>query len=240
MGFRDKLLAKVKSELKQKVFGPDLVRKVDATQYDDSVATMWAELEDEFRGGIQGLNSSLISSWEVALAEIHTTVKGARGQETATKIVERFSDALVPTLTAFQTADLGSRSVWQESCDLAKKSGKLEEAIEQVCQIIPPIGPTFAEGWPKTIDYLAPVFEELDVSAGDQAKLLEIGTRVGPALSEKGEIYQDDLARLVGCPDLMNSFLDAVDAYKNGGGRVIEVELDLVRSILVAAAQAQA
>lgn len=240
MGFRTKLFAKVKSELKQKVFGPDLVRKVDATRYDDSVATMWADLGDEFRGAIQGLNSSLISSWEVILAEVHSAVKATKGQETATKMVERLSDALVPTIAAFQNADLGSRTAWEESCELAEKSGKLEEAIERVCQVIAPIGPAFAEGWPKTIEYLAPVFEELAVNAEDQAKLLDMGARVGPALFRKGETYQDDLARLVGSPDLMNGFLDAVEAYKNGGGRVIEVEFDLVRAILVASAKAQA
>ena len=238
MGLRDRLLKRAKKEFNSVVNSTSTAPPVDARSGGDEIVSLWDELSAEFLAGFQAIGASTVSSWEVSLSELHRAAKRAYGQEVATELVERFSDALVPTVGVFNAANLAARGVWKESVELAQEAGHLEEAVEHVCVMISPIAGQFQEEWPKTVDYLKPVFEKISASDETIEKLLALGPKVSTQLAVVGETYIDDLRRLVGSPDLYNGFLDAVEAYKQGSGRVIEIELDVVRALLVASVEA--
>jgi hypothetical protein len=238
MGLRDRLLNRAKREFNRVVNSTSTAPPVDARSGGDEIVSLWEELSAEFLAGFQAIGASTVSSWEVALAELHRAGKRAYGQEVATKMVERFSDALVPTVGVFNAANLAARGIWKESVEFAKEAGHLEQAVEHVCVMISPIAGQFQDEWPKTVEYLAPVLEQISASEATLEALLAIGPKVSTQMAVVGETYMDDLRRLVGSPDLHNGFLDAVEAYKQGSGRIIEIELDAVRALLVASVEA--
>jgi hypothetical protein len=195
------------------------------------------ELREQYALAFQTLASSTVSSWEVAAAELNRAAKGPHGAEAAGKLVERFSDALVPVLTPLQATERATQAIWKDSTRAASASGRIEDAVAPLVGQVRALGAEVASAWPKTTEYLEPLLVEIRIQTAGRERLAAVGPALQAALDSRGAEFCVVLGRLSQAKDLEGAFLDAVETYRHAAAQDLEVALDGVRSVLVEAAR---
>lgn len=206
--------------------------------YDAEVAELWTGLRDEYKNAYRTMASAAIASWEVASTDLHRLLRERRGQEVASRWTERFSDSIVPALGSIQDIERAGNTLWKQTVEAAEQSGTIDSALALLAAQARTLGSDFAEAWPKTVDYLDPVFEDLQTDPAVKQELYAVGPQVQEALDASAEELATALAGVAVATDVQQSFLDAIESYRHAGARHFELLLDEVRQIMTRVAQA--
>ena len=189
-------------------------------------------MRDEFKLCFQTMASATVASWEVVSAHLHRRLRDSRGQAVATPMLERFSDALVPSLAVIQDAERGVASVWKKSEAAAQASGTMEQPLALVAAHARTIGPAFAEAWPKTVAYLEPLLTLIGATPEHTTALTKVGENARKRLDDRAESLATALARVAVTTPFMPAFQDACYEYRHGASGDLEVVLEEVRQVL--------
>ena len=219
MSLRDRIFGAIKRRLRpdepfERRFGPQ-------------TAERWAELREPYALGFQTLASSIVASWEVAAAELHAA--GFRPEQ-----VTRFSDALVPTLQPMQDAERATKALWTQGVADATAVERFEPLTAPLFVQVRGLGRAVEEGYGKTVAWLAPLLDERKASVEARERLAPVGPIIRTSLDGHAAVLCSDLGDLAHARDLEATVLDAVETYRHGASRDLEIALDDVRAALLA------
>lgn len=229
------LLSRVKNRVKRALAEPQAPAREVAWSH--ALSELWSELREQYAVAWQTMASATVASWEVVAAELHRAAHAKFGAERATRMVERFSDSLVPTLSPIQATERGTSAVWKDGMRKAGASGRFEDALAGLRDQAGKLGGELAAAWPKTVDYLGPVLDDLGVDDAGRARLGRVGQALQASLDGRAAAFVADLDRLPRAADIEKAFLDAVETFRHAAAQDIEVALDNVRAVLIEAAR---
>ena len=184
------------------------------------------------------LGAAVVSSWEVALTDLSRALRGRISDAKQAELIERMSDALVPTESPFSGAGKRFSHAVKMATKAALESGRLEDATHPLGEAVGVLGSAVAQGWPKTVGHMEPLIEALGQPDQTRASLLELGPRMQSALDDAWRGYVVELETLGQCPDLEQGLIDALESWKDEAIRAMEVLLYESRTVLVDAAEA--
>ena len=205
--------------------------------FQGALAREWPELREQYAVSYQTLVSSVVASWEVAAAELNAAARPNFGTKAA-EMVTRLSDALVPTLEPLQAAERATKEIWKEATAAGQASGQFSDALKPVASQTRALGAAVEAAWPKTVEYLAPVLEQLKVDGAEVDRLKGVGKTLRDALDARAQSFGEQLSAAGQAENAEGAFLDAVETFRHATAQDLEVALDQVRSVLVGAARA--
>jgi hypothetical protein len=192
--------------------------------------TLWAELPEQVDAYMKKIGSSIVSSWEVGAAE---TSRRLIGRPDEKRLIERFSDALVPTLAPYQALHKQVPSVMQAALKAVKSQKNLNAAVPDLLKLVEGLGEQAAEGWLKTVDYLEPLLA-LTHAPTQSTQALKAGDAEFKASALRhAQILQSRLEALPKANSLFTGICDAFEAYQIGMSRDLEIHLDKQTRILM-------
>ena len=115
----------------------------------------WNELEEQVDAEFKKAGSSVVGAWEVGAAELGRVLVGHADDR---GLVERYSDALVPTLQPFQDLHKGIGTAFRAGLAAGRASGRLESATAPLAALMVGLDERAGEGWAKTTRHLQPLF----------------------------------------------------------------------------------
>jgi hypothetical protein len=197
------------------------------------IAEEWIALRDQYKNAYRTMSSATVASWEVASTDLHRLLKASRGKDVAAHWTERFSDALVPALGAIQDVERAGNALWKKTTEAAESTGTMDTALAHLAAQSRTVGGAFAAAWPKTTEYLEPLYEALGAQDQDRAEMLAVGAKAGAGLDRAAEGFATSLAGVAVSPEFVRAFLDAVEVYRHAAEREIELSLEEVRGVMV-------
>ena len=196
-----------------------------------------AALDQSAEGAFAVLGAAVVSSWEVGLTDLSRALRGRIEDSEQSDLIERMSDALVPTESPFSGAGKRYRHAVKMGTKKALETERLEDAIAPLGEAIGVLGSAFAQGWPKTAGHMEPLF----VLLGDEQSLrdafLAHGPRLQAALDTAWRNYVDALDRIGEARNLETALVDSLEAWKDEAVRAVEISLYESRDVLVKAAE---
>lgn len=207
-------------------------------RWDAAAVADFEALKDEYRLVFQTMASATVASWEVSASELHRRLKPRLGVEEAATQIERFSDALVPSLSVLQTTERGVSELWPKVEAAGAEHDSVAQALALLAAHSRGLGRAFEEDWPKTVEYLGPVLDVIAVSDAGRQELLEIGAAVRRGLDSSSEAFGQSLAGVAVADRIAQAFLEATDGYRHGAAREVEMALHKVEQVIVRAADA--
>lgn len=225
MSLRGRLKARLRGIVAQTPAAPRAERA-----FDPRTAAIWAEQAESYAHAWQAIGASVTASWEVAAAELN---RGLRGDPDRTALVERFSDALVPTIEPLREADHAAHRVFSTAIAGATAAGRLDAAFPPLVAPTRAIGAAVDAGWGRTVDWLAPVIAARAVDPAGVDRLVGIGARLRMGFDARGAAFERALATVARADDVERAFTDALEGWQHGTARDVEIALDEARAILV-------
>lgn len=191
---------------------------------------IWAELPEQVDAYMKKIGSSIVSSWEVGAAE---TARRLIGRPDEKRLIERFSDALVPTLAPYQALHKQVPSVMQTALKTVKSNKSLDAAIPELLKLVEGLGDQAAEGWLKTVDYLEPLLALTHVPAQSTMALKAGEAEFKTSALRHAQVLQNRLEALPQASSLFSGICDAFEAYQIGMCRDLEIHLDKQTRLLI-------
>ena len=198
----------------------------------------FAALHDEVEGGFALVGSAVVASWEVLLTDLGRALKDRLPEEERAALVERTSDALVPTQGAFQGTGRKLQHAVQTGTRAALAQGRLDVAVGPLGAILGAMPGEVAAGWGKTVDFLWPLCTRLDPSGALQRALLAQGSGLAQELEAAHRAFASAMAGLPEAQELQPALLAAFEAWHRSVARTVEGWFYERRGQLVAAAEA--
>lgn len=195
----------------------------------------FATLHDGAESSFSALGAAAVSSWEVLLADLSRALQRLPAPDRA-RLVERVSDALVPTVSPLQHGERPFRAALQSGVQAALRSGRLEDATEPLCAHLETLGEPVAAGWGKTVAFLQPVCEALPEPEALRGKLAFTGGELRGVFDAEAARFRARMEELPRAPALEPALAGALDAWKQGVVRGLEVAIYGARTRLVEAA----
>lgn len=195
----------------------------------------FAALDDNAESAFSSVSAAVVSSWEVLLADVARAL-GPMPAEARGKLVERISDALVPTMSSLQHAERPFREAIKGGVRIALRSGRLQDATDPLVSHLESLGEPFATGWSKTVQYLQPVFEVLPEPDKVRASLAFLGGELRRVFDSEAAAFQRRVGALSRANALEPALFEAMEAWKQGVIRGLEMTLYEARNRLVEAA----
>jgi len=192
--------------------------------------TVWAELPEQVDAYMKKIGSSIVSSWEVGAAE---TARRLIGRPDEKRLIERFSDALVPTLAPYQALHKQVPSVMQSALKVIKAQKTLDAAVPELLKLIEGLGDQAAEGWLKTVDYLEPLLAMAHHPEQSTQALKAGEAEFKSSALRHAQVLQSRLAALPKANSLFAGICDAFEAYQIGMSRDLEIHLDKQTRLLI-------
>ncbi len=193
---------------------------------------VWKELEEQIDGELKKPGSSIVGAWEVGAAELGRAVVGLADDRS---IVERYSDAVVPTLQPFQDLHKGLVTAMQAGARAGLAERSLPAATEPLARLLEGLDDKAADGWARTTRHLEPLF--LRCARPDDARdhFAAGGRALRQACADADLVWRARLAALPEAPGLWEGLTGAAEAWQLSVTR--ELELAIVRQVkgLVAA-----
>jgi hypothetical protein len=206
------------SRVKRKIAG----QKAVGSGFGPSQDTAFARLDHNAEAAFQLVGASLVGTWEVLLTDLARALSRTMPVEESRPLLDRISDALVPTQGPLQAQGL--------------QSGQLSDATETILASMARFPQELSEGWLKTVDYLEPIFTALDPGGAAEARFRVGGGELSGILEKENAAYAAALRALPQADDLDRALTDALDTWRAGVVRGIEVTLYDKRTALVEAA----
>ena len=204
----------------------------EAPRFDRAQAAAFAGLEAELESVSALIGAAAVSTWEVLLADLGRALAGSADQRA---LIERCSDALVPTQEALQAAGRLGRAAVAPGLRAAIESGRLADVLDPVRAPMVALGAQVEAGWARTVAYLDPVIVALGGGASLRAALAGQGPALRAALDAEAARLAVAFGALRPGPKLEAGLREALGAYQKGVGRALEVGLYAARTALVAA-----
>lgn len=198
----------------------------------------WKELEEQVDAELKRAGTSIVGSWEVGAAELGRVVRGWPDDRA---LIERFSDALVPTLQPFQDIHKGVPSAMMAGLAAGRETGRMSSATAPLAELVSNLGSRAQDGWEKTTKHLDPLLARCADPAGARARFLAGGPAIARACADAEVVWRERLALLPEAPDLWEGLVGAGDAWQRVVTRGLEITIDgcakgLVRELRDAAA----
>jgi hypothetical protein len=181
----------------------------------------WGELEEQVDAEVKKLGAAVVGAWEVGAAELGRVVVG-RADDKA--LVERFSDALVPTLQPFQDLHKHVAGAMREGLDAGLRADRVDAATAPLVAMVRGLGARAADGWAKTVKHLEPVLAQCPDPAGARAHLGD-GASLARACDAAERVLVDRLAAMPEAATLWDGLMGAVEAWQLALSRELEIEL---------------
>ena len=218
--------------------GHDQGQNQSAEPFSAKYDSVFAKHLEDTEVAFQLVGAAIVSTWEVALTDMASALRGRLPAEEQGKLIERMSDGIVPLQQALQSANHRYRGALQEGLKKGLASGKLVDVTDGLTSVLLAIDKDVAKGWKKTVTYLEPVVEAvgqpdglmdgLNAGAEDMATFLDAATQQ----------YHQAVSVLVPNAGLNDGMRNAIDDWSAKVVRGFEVSLYGHRSALVAAAKA--
>lgn len=197
---------------------------------------VFAVVDDGAEAVFSSLGAAAISSWEVLLADLGRALGELPAEERAS-LLQRVSDAIVPTLSPLQHGERPFRAALKEGVKAALRSGQLADATEPLAVHLEGLGDPLAAGWAKTTAYLQPVFDALPEPDALRGSLAFTGGELRGLMDREAAAFRDRMNALPEAPALEPALLDAMDAWKRGVVRGLEIAFYGARTRLVEASR---
>ena len=197
-----------------------------------------AALDRSAEGAFAILGAAVVSSWEVALTDLSRALRGRVDESQQAELIERMSDALVPTESPFSGAGKRYSHAVKTGTKTALESGRLSDAVAPLGDAVGVLGSAFAQGWPKTAGHMEPIFEALGGDPSTKEAFLALGPRLQSELDDAWRNYVRTLDEIGQASHLETALVDGLEAWKDEAVRAVEVVLYQSRDVLVKAAEA--
>lgn len=145
------LLSRVKNHLLGKKAPPPGIGPAFPAAYTEE----WNELVEQVDNYGQKVGAAIVQSWEVGAAELGRSVHGKPGDKV---LIERFSDALVPTLTPFQDLHKKTTVAMKLGLEQGTAANQIGVANRALLGLVDGLGASAESGWAKSCEYLEPIF----------------------------------------------------------------------------------
>lgn len=197
----------------------------------------FAQAHDNAEGSFQVFSAAMVSSWEVLLTDLGRGLAGRLPEEERGRLVERVSDALVPTQTPIQGVGRKFSHALKTGVKEALQQERLDAAVGPLCGVLGKLPEEVATGWAKTSEYLAPLFEVLEDPEVGPA-FAAGGPALAGLLGAAARTFEADMAALPEQRELEPALIAAVDRWRDAAVRAVETEVYARRELLVQAARA--
>lgn len=200
--------------------------------------TAFARLDDNADASFQLVGASIVGTWEVTLTDLSRALQsGPLAGAEAAKLLERVSDALVPTQEPLQGAGRAYRRALKAGVQQALQSGRLADATAPLSEALEPLPAGLARGWQQTVVYLEPVLLALDPSGALSATMATRGDALRAVVAEQNAAYRGAMDALPQAAALDGALNGALDAWRGGVSRGLELFLYDQRTAMVQAAE---
>lgn len=191
----------------------------------------WRALEEQVDAELKKAGSSVVGAWEVGAAELGRVVVGRADDKL---LVERFSDALVPTLQPFQDLHKGIGAAMQQGLQAGRLIGTMAAATAPLAALMEGLDARAADGWRKTTKHLEPLFA-LSARPDEARDRFAAGERaLAQACADADEVWRARLAALPAAPGLWEGLTGAAEGWQLAVTRGLEIAIDRHAKGLVA------
>lgn len=182
----------------------------------------WNELVEQVDNYTQKVGAAVVQTWEVGAAEVGRVV---RGHEKDKEFIERFSDALVPTLSPFQDLHKKCSGAMSSGFAAGVEANALAAATRPLVGLVDGLGDRAFEGWGKTATYLDPLFALCKDPEAAKDRFLATGPEMARACAASQEILRQSLDGAAAQPKLWVAVCDAYDAWQLALVRDVEITM---------------
>ncbi|MFT5686640.1 MAG: hypothetical protein ACI8RZ_007596 [Myxococcota bacterium] len=222
----------IASRVKRKIAGQKSVGEGFGPSQDMAFARLDANADAAF----QLIGASLVGTWEIFLTDLSRALSPTMEVAESRPLLDRISDALVPTQGPLQTGGRNYRKSLKHGVQTGLQSGTLSDATEAILVSMADFPEEMSSGWLKTVDYLEPIFTALDPDGVAEARFRAGGGELLAILNAQNDAYSAAMRALPQAEDLDRALTDALDIWRAGVVRGIEVTLYDKRTALVEAA----
>lgn len=202
--------------------------------FPSSYAEEWKELEEQVDNYGQRVGAAVVQSWEVGAAELARSIRGLPGEKV---LIERFSDALVPTLTPFQDLHKKTAVAMKLGFDQGTSTSQIAAANTALVGLVAGLGTTAADGWTKGVVYLEPVFAVCGEPEGARQAMLAHGPSLQAACDLAERLLVAELAK---APDRASLWVAVTDPFDLWQARLVrELEIAITNATRELAANAR-
>jgi len=191
----------------------------------------WNELVEQVDNYTQKVGAAVVQTWEVGAAELGRVVRGHPQDKT---VIERYSDALVPTLTPFQDLHKTCSGAMSRGYAAGAASGRMADATAPQLAMVDGLGEKAFEGWARTAGYLEPVFALAADPGGARERFEASGPELARACASARAVLQRELERVPNQPKLWTGVCDAWDLWQQTLTRELEICMTRAARELVA------
>ena len=220
------------SRVKRKIIG----QKRIGEEFGPSQDTAFARLDHNAEAAFQLVGASLVGTWEVLLTDLGRALNGAMPDVESRPLLDRISDALVPTQGPLQALGRNYRRSLKQGVQKGLQSGNIADATETILASMVQFPEELSSGWNKTVDYLEPIFSALDADGAAEKRFRAGGAELEGLLRTHNEAYAEAMRALPQADDLDRALTDALDTWRAAVVRGIEMTLYDKRTALVEAA----
>lgn len=215
------ILSRVKNRLVGKITGKKTTSGIGPA-FARSSEEDWNELVEQVDNYTQKTGAAVVQTWEVGAAELGRAI---HGRTDAKQLIERYSDALVPTLTPFQDLHKKNSGVMKAGFDRGVSTGQLSAATEALLVLVNGLDVGAAEGWTKTVEYLEPIVQVCKEPDAARAALLAHGLGIRAACDSARAVLAVELARGAERPTLWEAVTEPFDRWQLKLVRELEITL---------------
>ena len=203
--------------------------------FDAARKAEWDELAEQVDAELQKAGSSVVAAWEVGAAELGRAVVG---MEDDRQIIERFSDALVPTLQPFQDLHKGCATAMAVGARAGLASGRLDRATPPVFALVSGLGTRATDGWSRTSAHLSPVFARCARPEEARTRFTSADVALRHACDEGEAVLRARLGALPEAATLWDGLCGAVEDWQLVVTRGLEIAIDAEVKALAAGVKA--
>jgi hypothetical protein len=225
------LLTRIRTRLRGSAGSPAVL----GARFTPALEEVWRELEEQVDGELKKAGSSIVGSWEVGAAELGRAVVGLPDDKV---FVERFSDALVPTLQPFQDLHKGIAGAMQTGLRAGLATGTMAAATAPLARLMDGLDEQAAVGWAKTTTHLGPIFAACARPDEARDRFLAGDRALRQACVDADAVWRARLAALPEAPGLWEGLTGAAEAWQLSVTRGLEIGIDRQTKGLVAALRA--
>ena len=226
------LLSRVKARLSGKK-SPVGIGAGFARSYEEE----WNELVEQVDNYGQKVGAAIVQSWEVGAAELGRAAfrRGDLDPAAQKVLIERFSDALVPTLTPFQDLHKKTSVAMKAGFARGSSSGQIAQANSELLGLVAGLGESGDAGWAKSVEYLGPMFDLCADPDAARAAMRRHGEGVRAACTAAEAVLAAELAQAPGRASLWVAVTEPFDRWQLKLVRELEITITAASRELVAA-----
>lgn len=219
------LLTRLKNRLR-----PTATTTTLGDRFTPALEEPWNELEEQIDAELKKAGSAVVGAWEVGAAELGRVLVGHADDRA---LVERYSDALVPTLQPFQDLHKGIGTAMRAGLAAGRASGRLDAATAPLAALMVSLDERVGEGWVKTTHHLRPIFALAARPDEVETRFLAGERALRQGCVDADTVWRARLAALPTAPGLWEGMTGAAEAWQLSVTRSLEIALVAQTRVLV-------